>query len=438
MSQTMDDANLKPCLFNAVDQNEVGQGTNKQLPSEKLNELVTRFEKFDETTNDDNCRDVLLNVFDIGKDAKHLSREQKDKIAKILKNKASFMDNYLITFGLEFNSVGAPSLLKFRSALEYMKKFYGCFPVDGEGKNIDLDEDNGTSEVLDEAVSFLKKHLYVGIEPEGYSFEDLLRPCDIPKSHTWWFNVDENGVDQSTNKQSLSEKLNELVTRFEKFDETTNDDNCRDVLFNVFEIGKDAKHLSREQKDKIAKILKNKASFMDNFLITFGFEINSVGALALLKFRSALEFIKKLYGCFPVDLDEDNGTSEVLDEAVSFFKNHLLGGLEPVGVEGYALAAFVFPDCFSSDAVDYAIQASSSGFVHSSETIASRLFFVKNASFKNSYDPLNVKSYLRRATARFNLGQLDAAEVDLKRVLILEPNNKQAQDKLHLIQLIEK
>ncbi|KAK6979261.1 RNA polymerase II-associated protein 3 [Biomphalaria glabrata] len=55
-----------------------------------------------------------------------------------------------------------------------------------------------------------------------------------------------------------------------------------------------------------------------------------------------------------------------------------------------------------------------------------------------SYDPLNVKSYLRRATARFNLGQLDAAEVDLKRVLILEPNNKQAQDKLHLIQLIEK
>ncbi|XP_055888142.1 uncharacterized protein LOC106065707 isoform X1 [Biomphalaria glabrata] len=338
MSQTMDDANLKPCLFNAVDQNEVGQGTNKQLPSEKLNELVTRFEKFDETTNDGNCRDVLLNVFDIGKDAKHLSREQKDKIAKILKNKASFMDNYLITFGLEFNSVGAPSLLKFRSALEYMKKFYGCFPVDGEGKNIDLDEDNGTSEVLDEAVSFLKKHLYVGIEPEGYSFEDLLRPCDIPKSHTWWFNVDENGVDQSTNKQSLSEKLNELVTRFEKFDETTNEENCRDVLFNVFEIGKDAKHLSREQKDKIAKILKNKASFMDNFLITFGFEINSVGALALLKFRSALEFIKKLYGCFPVDgegknidLDEDNGTSEVLDEAVSFFKNHLLGGLEPVG-----------------------------------------------------------------------------------------------------------
>ncbi|XP_055888144.1 uncharacterized protein LOC106065707 isoform X3 [Biomphalaria glabrata] len=220
MSQTMDDANLKPCLFNAVDQNEVGQGTNKQLPSEKLNELVTRFEKFDETTNDvdengvdqstnkqslseklnelvtrfekfdettneENCRDVLFNVFEIGKDAKHLSREQKDKIAKILKNKASFMDNFLITFGFEINSVGALALLKFRSALEFIKKLYGCFPVDGEGKNIDLDEDNGTSEVLDEAVSFFKNHLLGGLEPVGYSFEDLLRPCDIPKSHTW-------------------------------------------------------------------------------------------------------------------------------------------------------------------------------------------------------------------------------------------------------------
>jgi len=50
-----------------------------------------------------------------------------------------------------------------------------------------------------------------------------------------------------------------------------------------------------------------------------------------------------------------------------------------------------------------------------------------------SLDPLYVKAYLRRATARASLGKLTDAVSDFNRVLDLEPTNKQAKDEIERI-----
>ncbi|XP_005108663.1 RNA polymerase II-associated protein 3 [Aplysia californica] len=51
-----------------------------------------------------------------------------------------------------------------------------------------------------------------------------------------------------------------------------------------------------------------------------------------------------------------------------------------------------------------------------------------------SLDPMYVKAYLRRATARSSLGKLDEAVADFNRVLDLEPSNKQAKTEIERLQ----
>merc|ERR1719245_232256 len=60
-----------------------------------------------------------------------------------------------------------------------------------------------------------------------------------------------------------------------------------------------------------------------------------------------------------------------------------------------------------------------------------------DASVALSLDPTYTKAYLRRATARRELGDLEGALRDCEKALELEPKNKQAKDELEKTKLKE-
>ncbi|XP_013063520.1 uncharacterized protein LOC106052641 isoform X2 [Biomphalaria glabrata] len=172
---------------------EESKANHKEQESYRnLQKLVLTFEQFDRETNEDTCRNVLINIFQFGKKVENLNIEDKIKIAKVLENKASFLYNFLFKFGFNFDPTYSLLLLKYRSALEFLISYYGSFPLDEDEKAlkrilINLENEINPTDALDEAIRFLKESLFQTIEPEGFTFENLHLPPHVSKKHSWWY-----------------------------------------------------------------------------------------------------------------------------------------------------------------------------------------------------------------------------------------------------------
>ncbi len=134
---------------------------------------------FQKNTNNYNCKLLLLSLYEYGK-SQNKNQLTVEEIKTVFENNKDVLLQFLKTFAVRFQPQSSLLLLKYRSALEFL---FGFNRPCSKLKKVFQD----TLQELDDSVAFLKNHMYDGVEPEGYSYEELLKPRDIPSTHTWWF-----------------------------------------------------------------------------------------------------------------------------------------------------------------------------------------------------------------------------------------------------------
>lgn len=131
------------------------------------------------------CQEMLLSLYsaELGK-IKFQPDERNEIINEICKNIRQ-IDTAILLLGFSFEREEAPTFLKMRSGIQYLLDDFVDVPSLKE-ELMNLQRSDSIAEV-DERLEDFKaetENFWNGFQ---FTEEELIRPKDVPSTHTWWF-----------------------------------------------------------------------------------------------------------------------------------------------------------------------------------------------------------------------------------------------------------
>ncbi|KAH9504919.1 hypothetical protein Btru_061062 [Bulinus truncatus] len=147
-------------------------------------------------------------------------------------------------------------------------------------------------------------------------------------------------------------KLDILVSVLSTLNKRSSDESCKNVLKAIYESGKAKVKFSDQEQIQIGTLLNTTIKKIFVFLLNFGYNFEPAHGPLLLKFRSALQFILDDYKHFKTEdgkkldtalqeLKAESDTIDVLDEAISLWKQNITDGVD---TEGYFSVDLMRPE----------------------------------------------------------------------------------------------
>lgn len=125
----------------------------------------------------------------VGKLKTTIELPAQKQIANLVKVNIKKLDNCIYSLGSRFDSNHAPSLLIYRSGIQFLLDNFLEFPIT-ENERLEkillfLRESEAIEE-FDQALENWKNYPSGGWESTDHKREVLQRPSNIPESHIWW------------------------------------------------------------------------------------------------------------------------------------------------------------------------------------------------------------------------------------------------------------
>lgn len=133
--------------------------------------------------NHSKVENLLDLIFDIGRKQTNFTDEQKRSVGPLLLNAIRPIQINIEQTALKYRTSLESSVLRKRSAIEFLLKNYGDLPV---GQGFKLSE-KLTSSNIEETISILDEIIIKWRDVSDSDEEDSNRGIpEIPTSHTWW------------------------------------------------------------------------------------------------------------------------------------------------------------------------------------------------------------------------------------------------------------